>query len=56
MSAECERVFLSVKYFITDSRNRLNPDIIKANEYFKVWFDEPKLGDFDDDVIRKKKS
>jgi hypothetical protein len=38
MSAECERVFSSAKYLITDSRNRLKPDIIEANECLKHWF------------------
>ena len=37
MSAECERVFSSAKYLITDSRNRLNPDIIEASECLKHW-------------------
>jgi len=53
MSAECERVFSSAKHLITDARNRLNPDIIEANECLKAWFDEPKPGDFDDDVIMR---
>jgi len=38
MSAECERVFSSAKHLITDARNRLNPDIIEANECLKHWF------------------
>lgn len=38
MSAECERVFSSAKHLITDSRNRLRPDIIEANECLKHWF------------------
>ena len=38
ISAECERVFSSAKYLITDSRNRLKADIIKANECLKLWF------------------
>jgi hypothetical protein len=42
MSAECERVFSSVKHLLTDARNRLNPDIIEANECLKHWFDKPK--------------
>ena len=41
MSAECERVFSSAKHLITDARNRLNPDIIEANECLKHWFGKP---------------
>ena len=41
MSAECERVFSSAKHLITDSRNWLNPDIIKASKYLKHWFGKP---------------
>jgi hypothetical protein len=40
--AEYERVFSSVKYLLINARNRLNPDIIKANEYLKYWFSKPK--------------
>jgi hypothetical protein len=42
MSAECERVFSSAKHLITDARNRLDPDIIEANECLKHWFGKPK--------------
>ena len=46
MSAECERVFSSAKHLITDSRNRLNPDIIEASECLKHWLGKPeKKGD-----------
>src|SRR5271154_1051598 len=41
MSAECERVFSSAKHLLTDARNRLNPDIIEANECLKHWFGKP---------------
>jgi len=41
MSAECERVFSSAKHLLTDTRNRLNPDIIEANECLKHWFGKP---------------
>lgn len=41
MSAECERVFSSAKHLITDSRNRLNPDIIEASECLKHWLGKP---------------
>ena len=42
MSAECKRVFSSVRHLITDARNRLDPDIIEANECLKHWFGLPK--------------
>jgi len=42
MSAECERVFSSAKHLLTDDRNRLNPDIIEANECLKHWFGKPE--------------
>ena len=42
MSAECERVFSSAKHLVTDSRNRLNPDIIEANECLRHWFGKPE--------------
>ena len=51
MSAECERVFSSAKHLITDARSRLNVEIIEANGCLKAWFDEPKPGDFDDDIM-----
>src|SRR6266571_1430596 len=35
ISAKCKQIFSSVKYFITDSYNRLKANIIKANEYLK---------------------
>jgi hAT family C-terminal dimerisation region len=42
MSAECERVFSSAKHLVTDSRNRLNSDIIEANECLRHWFGKPE--------------
>jgi hypothetical protein len=42
MSTECERVFSSAKHLLTDSRNCLYPDIIKANECLKHWFSKPE--------------
>jgi hAT family C-terminal dimerisation region len=42
MSAECERIFSRPKHLITDSRNRLNPEIIEANECLKHWFGKPE--------------
>jgi phage I-like protein len=45
MSAECERVFSSAKHLITDSRNRLRPDIIEANECLKHWFGKLEQAD-----------
>ena len=41
MSAECERVFSSAKHLLTNPRNRLKADIIKANECLKSWFGRP---------------
>ena len=38
MSAKCERVFSSAKHLFTDTRSRLNPDIIEANECLRHWF------------------
>ena len=38
MSAECERVFSSAKHLLTDTCNRLNPNIIEANECLKHQF------------------
>ena len=42
MSAECERVFSSARHLLTDARNRLNPDIIEANECLRHWFGKPE--------------
>jgi len=39
MSAECERVFSSVKKMVTAERNRLSEDIIQACECLKAWWD-----------------
>jgi hypothetical protein len=38
-SAECERVFSSVKKLITPERNRLTEEIIEASECLKSWWD-----------------
>jgi hypothetical protein len=38
-SAECERVFSSVKKMATAERNRLSEDIIQACECLKAWWD-----------------
>jgi hypothetical protein len=46
ISAKCERVFSSAKHLITDSRNRLKADIIKANKCLKSWFGRPEPGAF----------
>ncbi len=43
MSAECERVFSSAKTLITDRRNSLKEDIIKAYTLLKHWFREAGL-------------
>lgn len=37
MSAEAERAFSGTKLTITDQRNRLKDDIIKAIECLGVW-------------------
>jgi hAT family C-terminal dimerisation region len=52
MSAECERVFSSAKHLVTDSRNRLNPEIIEANECLRHWFGklEPELQEPDSEA------
>jgi hypothetical protein len=39
MSAECERVFSSIKKMITPERNRLHKEIIEASECLKNWWD-----------------
>ena len=35
-------MFSSAKHLITDSRNRLNPDIIEASECLKHWLGKPE--------------
>jgi hypothetical protein len=40
MSAECERVFSSAKLLITERRNRLKDDIIKACTCLRAWYKE----------------
>ncbi|OCK96908.1 uncharacterized protein K441DRAFT_25006 [Cenococcum geophilum 1.58] len=42
MSGECERVFSFAKHLITGSCDRLQVDIIEANECLKWWFGLPK--------------
>jgi hAT family C-terminal dimerisation region len=37
ISAECERVFSSVKKMITAERNQLIKDIIQTYKYLKSW-------------------
>jgi hAT family C-terminal dimerisation region len=39
MSAECERIFSSVKRLISPERNRLHEQIIEASECLKNWWD-----------------
>jgi hypothetical protein len=53
MSAECERIFSSAKHLITDSRNRLNPEIIEANECLKHWFGKPEEQESDSEVAEE---
>lgn len=48
MSAEPERLFSRVKITITDRRNRLGIDVIKALECLKSWFG---IRDFQGDDI-----
>jgi hypothetical protein len=50
MSAECERVFSSAKHLLTDTRNRLNPDIIEANECLRHWFGKPEEDEADQEA------
>ena len=42
MSAECERVFSSMKLLITDWQNQLKEDIIEASEVLKSWLYQGK--------------
>jgi hypothetical protein len=37
MSAECERVFSSIKELIAPERNRFTEEIIEASECLKNW-------------------
>jgi hypothetical protein len=39
MSAECERVFSSIKKLVTPERNRLTEEIIEASECLKNWWE-----------------
>jgi hypothetical protein len=50
MSAECERVFSSAKHLLTNTCNRLNPDIIKANECLRHWFGKPEEDEADQEA------
>jgi hAT family C-terminal dimerisation region len=53
MSVECEKVFSSAKHLITDSRNRLNLEIIEANECLKHWFGKPEEQESDSEVAEE---
>ena len=46
ISAKYKRVFSSAKHLITNSRNRLRADIIKANKCLKSWFRHPQAKAF----------
>jgi hypothetical protein len=46
MSAECERVFSSVKLLITDRRRRLGDDITDVSEFLRHWYGSCKDDDF----------
>jgi hypothetical protein len=48
MSAECERVFNSIKKLLTPERSRLAPDIIEASEYLKNWWDRGLVQQLED--------
>ena len=50
ISTKCERVFNSIKYLVTNSRNCLKADIIEANKYLKSWYGRPKLNAFEQGV------
>jgi hypothetical protein len=39
MSAECERMFSSVKKLVSPERNRLHERVIEASECLKNWWD-----------------
>lgn len=41
-SSECERIFSSAKLLVTMPRNRLQPNIIEANECLRNWFGKPE--------------
>ncbi len=38
MSAECERVFSSLKLMITDRRNAFKEEVIETNECLRYWY------------------
>ena len=50
MSVECKRVFSSAKHLLIDTCNRLNPDIIEANECLRHWFSKPEEDEVDQEA------
>ena len=50
ISAKCERVFSSIKHLITNSRNCLKANIIKANKCLKSQYRRLKPKAFQQDV------
>jgi hypothetical protein len=56
ISAELERLFSSAKISITDRRNRLGIESIKAIECLKSWFNKGSIIAFADDAINTRLS
>ena len=50
ISAKCKRVFSFAKHLVTNSRNCLKANIIKANEYLKSWYGRLKPKAFEQGV------
>jgi hypothetical protein len=50
MFVECERVFSNAKHLLIDTCNRLNPDIIEANECLRHWFSKPEEDEVDQEA------
>ena len=48
ISSEVERLFSSAKITLTDRRNRLSVDLLKALEYLKSWL---KITDREADIL-----
>ena len=49
MSAQCESVFSSTKKLLASERSRLAPDIIKASECLKDWWDRGLIEQLEDE-------
>ena len=50
ISIKCERVFSSIKHFITNSHNCLKADIVEVNECLKSWFRHLKAKAFQQNI------